>query len=797
MSQPNRLVVLGLVCTAAVIALGFWLVTLDKAPQPVPPAPAKAGADPGVDEVVPQDPLIQVAAPRLTNNVEIFIDKGQIADAGVVLANNYTGEIKDSNSLQELQAAVQQRGTAGLAALRADLAQIEKSPDGQQLLISKLNFQIGTLLMYEGQFGDAATAIEKSLKIETPEKLPDDVRLNLTAMLGILSLRRGEVENCIGCVGPSSCILPITRAAMHIKPTGSRQAIKYFTEYLESAPGDLRVRWVLNLAYMTLGEYPDKVPPKYLIPLDTLASAADVGRFQNVAPDVGLISRGPNQAGGSVFDDFTGDGLPDLFVTSLDVDRGASLFVNRGDGKFEDQSDKAGLADQVYALNVVRADYDNDGNLDVILLRGGWEKAMRMSLLRNLGNAKFEDVTIASGMSEPIASETAAWGDYDNDGLVDLFVGGEFLPPFPVGDKFQPAARNRSRLYHNEGNGKFVDVAAKLGVAEDQCTKGCAWGDYDADGRLDLFVSNMNAPCRLFHQEPDGTFIDVAPKLKVTGPTRGFACWFWDYNNDGHLDLYVNDYTSTLAEFVAVSLKMPLKKHSSPRLYRNLGADGFRDVTIEVGLDRDMMPMGCNFADIDNDGFLDVYFGTGRMALEVLVPNLMFKNDLGRKFLDITTSSGTGHLQKGHGISFADWNCDGNVDLFVEAGGAVPGDKAYNILFQNPDHGNHWLKVKLTGTKTNRAALGAQVKAVLKDKDGKERFIHRTIGNNGSFGGNTLVESLGLLDATTVTELQVTWPTSKTTQTFRDIPADQAIEITEGAAAHQPLPQKKVQIPPK
>ena len=158
---------------------------------------------------------------------------------------------------------------------------------------------------------------------------------------------------------------------------------------------------------------------------------------------------------------------------------------------------------------------------------------------------------------------------------------------------------------------------------------------------------------------------------------------------------------------------------------------------------------------------------------------------------DVTMSSGTGHLQKGHGISFADYDCDGDLDLFVEAGGGVPGDKSFNLLFQNPGHGNHWLKIKLVGSKSNRAALGAQIKAVVKGADGTSRSIYRTVGNNGSFGGNSLVESIGLLDAASVAELHISWPTSQTTQTFRDITADQAIEITEGIESFKPLPQPK------
>lgn len=722
------------------------------------------------------------------DETKIVFDHGPIADAALLLANDFTGKINDTNSLLELRDAVQAR-SLGLPDLEVRLTNELQSPKPKHYSIAQRYYTISKLLMYEGRFDEAAASIKKSLTAGALASIPTVVQANLMASLGVCSLRQGEVENCIQCVGPSSCIFPISRAAIHSTPTGSKQAIEYFTKSLKLNPGDLRVRWLLNLAYMTLGEYPDKVPRKFLIPLDTFESTADVGRFQNVATLVGLTSRGPNQAGGSVFDDFTGDGLPDLFATSLDTDRGASLFVNRGDGTFEDRSDKAGLGDQVYALNVSRADFDNDGNLDVILLRGGWEKAMRLSLLRNTGNGVFEDVTILSGLNEPIASEAVAWGDYDNDGLVDLFVCGEYQTPFATDAPRRADSRNRCRLYHNEGHGQFVDVAAAAGVADEICSKGAAWGDYDGDGRLDLYVSNINGRCRLYHNEANGTFRDVAGELGVTGPDHGFACWFWDFDNDGRLDLYVNDYSSSLVDLVAVSLKIPPERPSRPRLYRNVEDKGFVEVTREVGLDRNFMPMGCNFADIDNDGFLDIYLGTGRMALEVLVPNILLKNDAGQRFHDVTMSSGTGHLQKGHGISFADWDCDGDLDFFVEAGGAVPGDRAHNALFQNPGHGRHWLKVKLVGRQTNRAALGAQITAVVSGVDGKQRSIYRTIGNNSSFGGNSLVESIGLLDAKSVTELKVFWPTSQTTQTFRDITADQAIEITEGADAFQPLPQ--------
>jgi hypothetical protein len=199
--------------------------------------------------------------------------------------------------------------------------------------------------------------------------------------------------------------------------------------------------------------------------------------------------------------------------------------------------------------------------------------------------------------------------------------------------------------------------------------------------------------------------------------------------------------------------------------------------------------MGSNFGDIDNDGFLDFYLGTGWMSYSGLVPNLMFRNVGGERFEDVTTSSGTGHLQKGHGVSFADFDDDGDLDLFCEAGGAVPGDRSYNLLFRNPGHGRHWLRIKLIGTKTNRAALGARIHARVKGADGRERSIYRTVGNNGSFGGNSLVEHIGLLDATRVESLTITWPASKTSQVFRDVAADRTISITEGLEAIRGLPE--------
>jgi hypothetical protein len=740
-----------------------------------------------INEEEARQPLPPIVKPR---NPGEIIDQDPIEDAGLSVATLFTPPIHDASSLLELREAIAVRGRLGLAVMQAESDAVRlrfRAPDYEVQAAAQLLHQIGLLNLYEGRYADAAASFQKALELGRPSDTPAKDRARRQALLGIVALRRGAAENVLEKANESSGIFPIAREAIHTNQSGSREAVTRFTAYLAEWPEDLRIRWLLSVAYMTLGEYPYRVPYDFMIPLFKFRSTRDMVRFENVAPRAGLTSRGPNQAGGSVFDDFNGDGLPDLLLTSLDADRGASCFINRGDGTFVDRSAQAGLRDQVYALNLAHADFDNDGDLDVVLLRGAGDIPLRLSLLRNNGDGRFDDVTVAAGLAEPIASGAAAWGDYDNDGFVDLFVCGEYRRPSGDDRSGQSDARNRCRLYHNRGDGTFRNAAEAAGVVNERCAKGAAWGDYDDDGRIDLYVSNADGPGRLYHNEGNGTFRDVAPSLDVTGPGSGDVCWFWDYDNDGRLDLFVCDNQTRLAENVAIALEFPVQSAHHPRLYRNLGGEGFREVSREVGLDRPLPSLGANFGDIDNDGFLDMYIGTGWRAFSGLFPNRMLKNVEGGKFEDVTMPSGTGHLENGQGVSFADYDGDGDLDLFVEAGGVVPGDRSWNLLFRNPGQGNHWLKVRLIGTRTNRAALGAKIRLEIASKDGRTRSVFRSVGNNSSFGGNSLVQSIGLLDAARVASLAVTWPVSRTTQTFRDLGADQAIEITEGATSHSKM----------
>jgi hypothetical protein len=730
-------------------------------------------------------------------SARVFIDRREIDSDVAATMFFYKGTIRDTNSLQELRDALRGRGRRGLADLRRqfDQLKLDGSPTFDDRLVAmRLSRLIAFTYMYEGKMAEASAWLQKGMAFSRTPGMPPDLPGVFQLLLGVASMREGEVENCLECTGPSSCIFPIDVEARHRQQSGSRQAIAYFTDYLKQEPGDLRVRWLLNVAYMTLGEYPEHVPSGYLIPLDPFRSEIDVGRFENVAARAGLNVRGPKLAGGNIFDDFNNDGLLDVFISSVDTEQGAALFLNKGDGTFEDRSSWAGLADQIYALNVSRADFDNDGNLDVLLMRGAWESAARLSLLRNKGGRVFEDVTIAAGLAEPIATESSVWGDYDNDGRLDLFVCGDYLKT----KNQEPDPRCKSRLYHNQGNGTFANVTDLAGVTNAHWAKGSAWGDYDRDGRLDLFVSNMDGPCRLFHNEGHGKFRDVAAETGISKAEFGmpFACWFWDYDNDGWSDLFVNDYKCSLAETIADYQGIKLENLHHPHLFRNLEGKGFHEVSAEVGLVRPISAMGVNFGDIDNDGFLDVYFGTGWMSFSGLIPKVMMKNVEGRRFADVTDSSHTGHLQKGHGTSFGDWDCDGDVDILAVLGGAYASDTAYSVLFQNPGHGRHWLKVKLVGVQTNRSAIGARIEADIEGADGHLHRIFRTVGDNASFGGNPLTEHIGLGDGLSVAKLVITWPVSQTVQTFTNVAADRLLVITEGNNTFQVVHQKAV-TPPK
>ncbi|MCP3980208.1 MAG: tetratricopeptide repeat protein [bacterium] len=629
-------------------------------------------------------------------------------------------------------------------------------------------------LLEAGEVERAVVEIERAAD-EADESLADPLLYELQRTRGLTYMRQSEVQNCVLRHNRDCCIFPLEGGGEHAEKEPARNARQSFEAILKRRPDDLAVRWLLNVMGMALGDWPRGIPQNLRLPPKSFESDHDVGRFPDIATDLGVDKF--DLCGGAVADDFDGDGRLDVVTSTYDPRGALTYYRNDGNG-FEDRSAASGLDEQLGGLNTIGADYDGDGDPDLLVLRGAWlfdDGRIRNSLLRNDGERGFVDVTREAGMHRPAyPTQTAAWGDFDNDGDLDLYVCNESRKFDPVDPADFP-----SQLFVNDGKGKFTDVAARAGVTNDRYCKGVAAGDYDDDGDLDLYVSNVSDN-RLYRNDGDGTFSDVAREAGVIEPRgRSFATWFFDYDNDGRLDLFVAGFDTDIADLAAESLG---REHDaqSPRLYRNAGDGKFHDVTRAMGLARPFLPMGANFGDLDNDGWLDIYLATGDPDFESLMPNVMLRNDRGRRFQDVTRSGGFGHLQKGHGVAFADLDNDGDQDIYHQLGGFFPGDRFHNALFANPGNANRSSWIELTGKRSNRAGFGARIRLVVRE-GGRTREIHRAVGSVSSFGGSPRRQEIGLGRASSIELLEIFWPASGTRQVFRDVPASRLVRIVENS----------------
>jgi hypothetical protein len=664
-------------------------------------------------------------------------------------------------------------GTRQVVELRERAAALR--PDASDFLRFELMMRLGDA---EQKVGNEREAIERlseayALLPRVEHELDEGWVEHVIFNLGLAHLRRGETENCGLLNSPDSCLLPIRRGGVHVHQQGSLEAIQYFTEVLgraeKGAPGYLSALWLLNIAYMTVDAYPEGVPPEYLIRPESFDSEEAFPRFENVARSRGVDTF--SLSGGVVAEDLDLDGDVDLLVSTYDPGGQLRLFLNDGSGSFSERSRDAGLTGILGGLNMVQADFDNDGDADVLMLRGAWMgKAGRhpRSLLRNNGDGTFTDVTFDAGLGEPAyPSQTASWADYDLDGDLDLYVGNES----------NEELASPSQLFVNQGNGTFLDGARAAGVTNDRFSKGVVWGDFDRDRYPDLYVSNLDGDNRLYRNLGNGMFADVAPSKGVTRPVRSFPAWFWDFDNDGVLDIYVSGYDALIDDLAASYLGQRFDAEL-PRLYRGDGRGGFQEVGRKANLLRPSAPMGANFGDLDNDGYLDFYLGTGYPPYYALMPNLMYRNRGGESFADVTAAGGFGSLQKGHAIAFADVDGDGDQDVFEQMGGALAGDQFYDALYQNPGFGNRFVAVELVGVESNRSAIGARIRVEVSE-GGTRRSVEKHVNSGGTFGANPLRQTIGLGKAERIELLEIDWPASGRRQTFRDVPLDQLLRVRE------------------
>ena len=490
--------------------------------------------------------------------------------------------------------------------------------------------------------------------------------------------------------------------------------------------------------------------------------------------------------GGAAFFDYDRDGDVDLYVANgssfagfaLGEHPANQLYRNDG-GRFADVTVAAGVGDTSWSMGCAAADYDNDGHTDLYVTNFG-----RNTLYRNLGSGRFADVTTEAGVGDAGWGTGASFGDCDRDGDVDLYVANyvdfsrDYESPIPCLWKnvkvycgpvgLLPAA---DVFYRNNGDGTFSEWTKQAGLqGEKFYGMSALFGDYDADGWPDLLVANDSTPNLLFRNLQDGRFAEEALMAGVAysgeGVAQGCMGAAWgDYDNDGLFDLFVTNFAD---EYNA--------------LYRNEGGGFFADVSFAVGIGAapaELVSWGTGFFDCDNDGDRDLFVANGHTYPQADLPrvnssyqqgNSLFENRGGR-LVEVSVEAGPGFALRrvGRGTSFADYDGDGDIDLFILNLNGPP-----TLLRNDGDHDNHYLLVRTVGTKSNRDGIGARV---ILSAGGQSQ--HAEVQSGGSYLSHSdLRLHFGLGPAERVDRLEVRWP-SGAVQVLNDIAADQVLTVVE------------------
>lgn len=553
--------------------------------------------------------------------------------------------------------------------------------------------------------------------------------------------------------------------------------------------------------------------------------------FINSPLKFGMIRYGP---AGITAVDYDNDGLYDLFIPD-GVE--SKLFRNKGDGAFEDVTARAGLAGLDGVSVAVFADYDNDGYKDLFVSR----TFKPNQLFHNNRDGTFTDVTAKSGLGADCCTTVASWADYDNDGLLDLYVGRYLDPRTSIPTTFYARNGEPNQLYHNNGDGTFTNVTAKAGVGDTGLCLGTVFGDYDNDGWPDLYVVNDFGRKTLYHNNRDGTFSDVTVKSGALDYGAGMSASFADYDNDGKLDIYATNIRSEHAWYAAPptvnrymlnswregvwKTDMPLylqifrqsgfqfnevfqQMASGNTLLRNKGDGTFQDVTWKAGANPVGWYWGASFADFDNDGWLDVYAADGwvfndkdtEIELDFL-NNVVTRQDTyktGLYFDPAYFGRRSWHgwernrlLRNNGDGTFSEIGRAANADLMINSRGVAVADfwnrGAMDIAVSSSGNRHALLRNEVD---SGRNWLQVELVGVKSNRDavgarvsvvvgGKSQMREVTLGD-GYGSQNSLRQHFGLGNAAAVDTLTVRWPRSGIVQTFHNIAADRIIEIAEG-----------------
>ena len=510
-----------------------------------------------------------------------------------------------------------------------------------------------------------------------------------------------------------------------------------------------------------------------------------------------------SMSGGVALIDYDRDGLPDIYFTNAPtVDMAlagkkarAALYHNNGDGTFTDVTDKAGVGFPCFAMGAVVGDYNNDGWPDLLVTCLGG-----VVLYRNNGDGTFTDVTKQAGLNDTQFATGAAFGDYDGDGWADLFVSHyvdfhlDDLPKFGSSKTCQyhglavqcgPRGLKGAGdlLFHNNGDGTFTDVSKAAGVDDPHgyYGLGAVWSDFNDDGRLDLFVANDSTPNFLYRNEGKGHFTEIgflagAAVSQDGSEQAGMGVALGDYLHTGHLSLFVTHFSE---EYAA--------------LFRNDGGMSFTDVSFHAGVAAPTIPYvgwGTSFFDFDNDGWPDLFLVNGHVYPQVDTldvgaryrePKLLFLNRGDGTFRNISALVGPAIQipQVSRGAAFGDLFNDGHVDIAVENLDGKP-----MILREEGGNHNHWIGFELAGTKSNRLALNARIKAVAGDLTQIDE-----VRSGGSYlSQNDLRIHFGLGSHERLDRVDILWPSGKT-ETLTNLAADRFYAVKEGEGV---VPRERV-----
>jgi hypothetical protein len=448
---------------------------------------------------------------------------------------------------------------------------------------------------------------------------------------------------------------------------------------------------------------------------------------------------------GCAWSDYDNDGFLDLFVANLDWQLPNALYRNNRDGTFTRVEAEPFVADMSNSNGGVWGDYNNDGYLDLFVANDNDENNY---LYKNNGDGTFERITTGNIVTDGGASRAAAWGDFDRDGWLDLFVAN--------------AHGQAAFLYRNNRDGTFARITTGDPASDNGEAQGCAWIDYDADGWLDLLVTHSGG-IFIYHSEGTGSLSRITDGELANAVLTAEGLDAGDYDNDADVDLFFANF------------------FGSDFLFRNEGKGSFTGVTEAELVSDNGGGNGCAWGDYDNDGDLDLFVANLWPEGE---GNFLYENNGDGTFTRVTegTIAAEPLPQEGLGGSqgcvWGDYNNDGFLDLFVANAEHSPG--ATNFLYRNDGNSNSWIRVRCVGTKSNRAGFGAKVR-VRAGISGAMRWQMREIsGGTGYASQNAPEAHFGLKEALVVDTLRVEWP-SGIVQELHDVPAKQIVTVTESS----------------